>query len=342
MVKIISFVSGKGGTGKTVITSTVGKLLAHENYRVLLIDWDFATRGLTSYLLPREEISNRGVIDILLSDDIYVSLNPVNIEDNLDLIPSVSLLRNAILYSDIVKFYNMIRDTDFNIINNLFKKIINDFGDKYDYIIFDTRSGIEILNLYPVFYSDWFIIISEEDRTSYRIASTLNDAIKNYSEYVGLKNVPIAKGFIINETTTKFTTNMINFLERDVFGLRCLAVLPFEVKIRRTFARDKDIIVNCKDTIFYNKLKKLALNDFEPEIIKESSFKNAIELISPDILTSLVVVLTSVLLLIFYTEFLDFFIKENNIISYILILIVILSYVNIAFIFIKKYLIKRL
>ena len=58
-MKIITFVSGKGGSGKTVLIANLGAYVAKSGYKVLLVDWDFFTRGLSYYILEgMEEIEN--------------------------------------------------------------------------------------------------------------------------------------------------------------------------------------------------------------------------------------------------------------------------------------------
>ena len=47
--KIINIISGKGGTGKSLITAVLGRLLAQEGASVLLIDYDMFVRGLTHF-----------------------------------------------------------------------------------------------------------------------------------------------------------------------------------------------------------------------------------------------------------------------------------------------------
>src|ERR1700674_2237036 len=49
--QIISFVSAKGGVGKTILSATTAYLLLHAGMRVVTIDTDFSTRGLSLYLL---------------------------------------------------------------------------------------------------------------------------------------------------------------------------------------------------------------------------------------------------------------------------------------------------
>src|SRR5829696_9545438 len=49
--EIIAFSSGKGGTGKTLIVTCLGYALTKIGLRVLMIDSDIATDGLSLYLL---------------------------------------------------------------------------------------------------------------------------------------------------------------------------------------------------------------------------------------------------------------------------------------------------
>lgn len=260
--KVITFVSGKGGTGKTLISATLGQMLAEKNYKVLLIDWDFTTRGLTSYLLPREEIPTKGILDIILEDIDILKLKPYNLDKNFDLIPSISSIRDPIEFSNIVKLHQMIGPLKLEKLGVLLNKLLDNFRNLYDYIFVDTRSGIEVLSIFPLFFSDWYIIICQEDRTSWRISQILEAAIKKYTRQVYITNriyIPISKGFIVNESVINFTNDMIRFLERNVFERKkCLAVIPFEEKIRRVFAEDKSVAKECQDTEFYKKLRIIA------------------------------------------------------------------------------------
>ncbi|WP_305418184.1 nucleotide-binding protein [Photobacterium leiognathi] len=58
--KTIAIVSGKGGSGKTMLTATIAKILDISGSSVLLIDADFGTAGLT-YYLGLNEVNNISV-----------------------------------------------------------------------------------------------------------------------------------------------------------------------------------------------------------------------------------------------------------------------------------------
>jgi MinD-like ATPase involved in chromosome partitioning or flagellar assembly len=50
-MEIIAITSGKGGSGKTIVTASLGFALTRVGHRVLMIDADTATDGLSLFLL---------------------------------------------------------------------------------------------------------------------------------------------------------------------------------------------------------------------------------------------------------------------------------------------------
>ena len=69
MTRVISVVSGKGGSGKTLLTAVLGQALAREGANVLLVDIDIFVRGLTvllySFRRPKQRDGNSTVSDLL-------------------------------------------------------------------------------------------------------------------------------------------------------------------------------------------------------------------------------------------------------------------------------------
>ena len=59
---VLCFVSAKGGSGKTILAATTASILINAGQRVVTIDTDFSTRGLSLYLL--DSLTNSRNLDI--------------------------------------------------------------------------------------------------------------------------------------------------------------------------------------------------------------------------------------------------------------------------------------
>ena len=68
--RIVTFYSYKGGTGRSMALANVAWVLASNNKRVLLIDWDLEAPGLHKYMAPflqdAELKSSDGLIDFVI------------------------------------------------------------------------------------------------------------------------------------------------------------------------------------------------------------------------------------------------------------------------------------
>src|SRR3954471_20523887 len=97
-MKVINVVSGKGGTGKTLITAVFAELLSRRNgLKILVVDMDIFVRGLTCLLyfqsdkrvrlIDRDQLS---VADIISSAPISATRAGVCRYRSFDVWPSVS------------------------------------------------------------------------------------------------------------------------------------------------------------------------------------------------------------------------------------------------------------
>jgi hypothetical protein len=111
-------------------------------------------------------------------------------------------------------------------------------------------------------------MVCEEDRTSWRISITLEDAIEDYSAELKSERIPLFAGFIVNEVTIDFTQTLVTFLERDIFqGAKCLAVIHFDEDIRRAFAEDRSIARTQPNSEFCWNLQTLANEVLEAHVV---------------------------------------------------------------------------
>jgi predicted phage terminase large subunit-like protein len=124
MARVIVVTSGKGGVGKTSVTSNLGITLAKEN-KVCLIDADLGLKNLDVVL----GIENRVIFDMQ------------------DVISGVCSLAQALVKdkrSNNLFVLPACKSIDVQKINfSYLEKIINDLKDNFDYILIDSPAGIE-------------------------------------------------------------------------------------------------------------------------------------------------------------------------------------------------------
>jgi len=269
--KVISFTSGKGGSGKTSLIANIGIYLAKIGKKVLLIDWDFFTRGLSYYVLEGKEHTNinAGLLEALESKS-FESLRPSYVRENLDIfVPSSDTRRVINLSSPRIDNEIVYKGLDY---------IIQENKGKYEFILIDLHSGTEFFSLIPTFFSDEYIIVSEEDRTSWRISSLLRDTIKeNFENFEKQKEqyskyTPQFVGFILNKTIIEPNKDILKFLEKQVFSGKCILVIPFDIRVRRAFIRDKFVIEEYPSTKYSYRIKELIEKYFEIKIPPIRSF----------------------------------------------------------------------
>lgn len=285
---VISFVSGKGGTGKSIISASVGALLANCGLKVLLIDTDFFTRGLSYFLISDEPYrANVGLNDYIREKVTIENLKLIRIPEkftrnNLYLLSASSNL----------KAYNPELDFDYESLKMKFQnkliELINHAMSSWDfqYIIIDTRGGTDIITKLAAKNSDGYIVITEADKTSWDVSELLFNTIDyeprdNKSK---LTNNHLKKrlGFIINKNTLS-EREIVSYLKRR-FLCRNLAVIPLDIDTVRYFQNDeipvaKDITIPFSKNILFFCENLFRPNDSWPEKSKHifRNLKDAIK-----------------------------------------------------------------
>jgi flagellar biosynthesis protein FlhG len=198
----ISFISGKGGVGKTSISIKVAKTLAEQGFRVLLIDCDYNLSNTRvklnipmSYGLHGLFTTQKKIEDCLYRDGNFHLLSGSN--------GSIDIFDNKVDYDQIIM------------------DIISEVEHRYDFILLDCPAGLEKKALNLSVYCDDRIIIVTPDKSSladsYSLMKILNIkyAIRDNSIVVNMSNSlqhykKVVK--ILAETTDRFLDCRINFL----------------------------------------------------------------------------------------------------------------------------------
>ncbi len=125
MNRIIVVTSGKGGVGKTTTTANLGAALARLGKKVVLIDADFGLRNL-DLLLGLEQRIVYTAIDVLAEE---CTIDKALVKDKR--LPNLVLLPAA---------QNRSKDA---INAEQMQNLVNQLGEKFDYVIIDCPAGIE-------------------------------------------------------------------------------------------------------------------------------------------------------------------------------------------------------
>lgn len=227
-MKIINIVSGKGGTGKTLLTAVLAETLGNEDSKVLVVDLDVFVRGLTSllYYHKKEKVQLCGDDELTIAEffmtkgDTLASGKTklaISRYRSFDVTPSVSRVDELLSFSDLMPDDKIEAK---EIISNLISLI----PDDYDYVFFDSRAGYDELIAASHFYSDITICVEEEDNIS---KITTDNLIKQMREDC---DSPIFR--LINKSSTfgdEFTHNSVSHIGK----------IPFDMDVMRSFGKEE-------------------------------------------------------------------------------------------------------
>lgn len=215
--EIISVASGKGGTGKTLILASLGYALQMSGHRILFVDTDTATDGLSLFILgPRgwEVISDLETENTLLgylrksdvSPSVMDGITPFKVnrgrQDDHGQIYDL-LISGRGLYGDVQEEIDqsaavqITRESFRRSIDQLFKHLRA--SNQWDYVLVDTRGGFGFNTTDTCALSDSFFLVTEPDFTSfyqdknlmYRVAAAATE----------LDRKAVLRGVIVNKAT---------------------------------------------------------------------------------------------------------------------------------------------
>ncbi|MEI6138440.1 MAG: ParA family protein [Mariniphaga sp.] len=161
-MKTISFISAKGGSGKTIIIASIANFLGNLEKRVLIIDSDGSTNGMTLFYLKEIKSfaeNNKDCFGVLEDSFDINSVKYTPISSEVFLLPATYEFLNT----DNFSAHSF--EQHLSSIIQYHKHSIN---DTYDYILIDSQAGADIHSEIVIkeTISDEVIIVSELDPIS--------------------------------------------------------------------------------------------------------------------------------------------------------------------------------
>jgi cellulose biosynthesis protein BcsQ len=222
----VCFISSKGGSGKTVTSSAVGTFLAELGFRVLLVDTDAATNGMTLLYLEQLLGSRRNK---LRSDTSGIGLfeakrgqppTVIAISPNLHFVPA-SFSMTDTENTDAAQF-----ELNLNLL--LLKRA------DYDFVLLDAQAGADKYAKAAVKAADQCVIVSEYDPVSAQ----------------GIERLKILFANVMDPATTHVLFNKVLAEFARVIGeglaiARYLTPIPWDADVVRAFTR-RDLAIDMK------------------------------------------------------------------------------------------------
>lgn len=277
-VPIVSFLSGKGGVGKTTFAANFARKLS-KHHKILLIDCDLANRGATSLLSPevKNEESNlygllqQGLRGQYINDQEFFRKvedhNLKKLHENFYFLPS-TLTNELIDWIDYKVETKRLKDVIENIINGFVKK----YG--LECVILDCKPGPDPLSGAVSALSTFSILLTEADPVTY--SGTLNLRFYLSEKYGVQENIYV----IVNKVPEKFDIeNLDSLYANKIKGIlqifNVLSYVPFEYEIFESFGEQEFVIDLFPHSVFANKISVLIADLFK---------RDYPYLISPDIM----------------------------------------------------------
>ena len=238
MSRIIVVTSGKGGVGKTTVTSNLGAALARLNRKVALVDADFGLRNL-DLLLGLEERVVYTAIDVL-SGECRLSQALVKDKrlDGLVLLPAAQNRNKEAVEPDQMK------------------TIIDDLAKEYDYIIVDSPAGIELGFRNAIVAAKEAIIVTTPEIAAVRDA----DRVIGLLEAEGINKISL----IVNRVKPRMVEEQKMMSVEDVLellGVPLIGVVPDNELVIVATNKGEPLVIGNEDTIpattFQNMARRL-------------------------------------------------------------------------------------
>lgn len=222
MAEIVCFISSKGGSGKTVTSSSLGTFLSALGFRVLLVDTDASTNGMTllylEQLLGRRplQLNRRGVG--LFEARAGVTPSRIEIDDTLQLVPATFALRDT-------------EQTELAQFDTALRAIIRD-AEEYDFVLLDAQAGTDPFARAAAEVSDQCVIVSEYDPVSAQGIDRLKIIFESTLK-------PSATWILFNKVLPEFASAIGDGLA----VARYLTPIPWDADVVRAFAK-RDLAIN--------------------------------------------------------------------------------------------------
>ncbi|TCO69477.1 ParA family protein [Marinisporobacter balticus] len=253
-MKVISFGTLKGGTGKTTTTFSTAGILQEMGKKVLCCDLDPQANLTYNFGINVDE-DTKTLLDVF-EDDETLPVKVVQHCDGIDLIPSTIKLTGTEM--------QLVNYPGREYILKNFIEDHHDFFNQYDYVLIDTNPSMSILNQNAFISSDAIILVNEAGAHSLTGSLLFMDLWEGITKRLRIKNN--IKGFLINRfRKTKISNEFVSHCKTHarINDILFNTIIPINVKVAEAETESTPISAYSK-----NSTGAIAFKNFVKELIE--------------------------------------------------------------------------
>jgi len=242
---LIVAIAGKGGVGKTIVTTLIAKAISTSyKYKLLLIDADPTHPHLSKMVK-------------LVSEKSLEKIRADLIDDTISKKEDIQFLAETIDF----KVYDAIKESkDFSLFsigqpegpgcfcpsNALLRKVIESISSDFDVVLIDCEAGLEQINRMVINSVDILLIVTDISLRSVETAKSISESAKKFTNYKRI-------GIIVNRVKGEIT-NILHKLGE--YELPVLTLIPEDELLTKFDLEGKPIIDISETSISFQKIKQ--------------------------------------------------------------------------------------
>lgn len=232
--KVIVVVNGKGGVGKSSLSSAFGVALSKLGQEVLLMELDEQGNNCEDLGISNSEMNDRGAAQVAAILEGKPLTPTGEARPSLHVVPGGEMLEEVVeeLYCQRRAAKRITDPDDRDAWMGIYASVIDRVRDDYDVIILDVAPGSDVLQLAALVAADYVLIPSKSDPSSRK---GLRAVAKRFASAREINDVLQLLGVVLfatNSSATKVQDRIRQHLEEDLQGAAPL----FEQTIRHVEA----------------------------------------------------------------------------------------------------------
>jgi len=222
--EVIALISGKGGVGKTAIAGSMASLIGQLGHKVLLVDADIATHGMSYFFV--DQVQKAVKLGLIVPFEVSLSVESclVHIEDNFDFVPSKIEFQRGERLLRTAEEISQNQETT----SRLLTQVIDEAQALYDFIIVDCQAGVVASTYTIISRADRLVSVLEADPVGVWASRSLERAFGDV--------FPEFTFYLVNKLFSE-EVSQYNALTDYLRIFAHLPPLPFDFEVRRAFAR---------------------------------------------------------------------------------------------------------